>query len=138
MFVQLVYISRAVLPVVSPLDVVDILDQAARQNPDRQITGALTYVNDRFVQIIEGPGAEVEALMRALSVDPRHDRIDILERISVTHRSFPDWAMLFPMFTPQTALELTGLLNNGIREGAQYRELLQRMGREQTDILAAA
>lgn len=137
-FDQLVYISRAVLPVVSPLDVVDILDQAARQNPERQLTGALTYVDDQFVQIIEGPQPAVDQLMETILKDKRHAAVEILERSAVRHRSFPDWAMLFPMFTPETAQELAGMLKQGSREGSKYRELLIRMGREQTQILAAA
>jgi hypothetical protein len=137
-FDQLVYISRAVLPVVSPLDVVDILDQAARRNPDRRITGVLTYVDDRFVQLIEGPTVALDELMETIRSDPRHTDIDVLDRVTVSHRAFAEWAMLFPMFTPETARELAELLDHGRRTGRSYRELLIRMGREQTQMLAAA
>lgn len=137
-FDQIIYTSRAVLPVVSPLDVVDILDQAARHNPDRQVTGVLTYVDDQFVQMIEGPGKALDTLMDVIRRDPRHTDIDVLDRTSVSQRAFPDWAMLFPMFTPETALELTCLLEEGRRAAPKYRDILLRMGREQTHALAAA
>jgi hypothetical protein len=137
-FDQLIYTSQAILPVVSPLDVLDILDQAARQNPDRRITGVLTYVDDRFVQMIEGPADALDDLMAVIRKDPRHTGIDVLDRRTASTRAFPDWAMLFPMFTPETALELACLLEEGRRAGPKYLDLLIRMGREQTQVLAAA
>ncbi|CAN5422805.1 hypothetical protein BH10PSE1_BH10PSE1_08200 [soil metagenome] len=134
-FQQLVYISRSTVPLVSPLDVADILEQSVRNNSLYRTTGALTYCGDRFVQLVEGPAASLDGLMPVLEADGRHRDIDVLGRVTVIERAFPEWAMAFPLFTPETAAELANALEAGRRHLPFYRDLLLRMAHEQATTL---
>ena len=70
-----------------------ILDVAQICNVRDHITGALTYCDGWFIQVIEGPPAALDDLMLRLAADDRHSNIDVAERIPVTQRLFPDWCM---------------------------------------------
>ena len=86
---QLVYISRSTLPLTSPLDVADILEQSTRNNVRHGITGAFAYTDDRFLQLLEGPAPALDMLMEILRGDPRHSDIDILGREAVRETHLP-------------------------------------------------
>lgn len=64
------------------------------------ITGALALPDGKFVQVIEGSGRNVEALMARIRADGRHDDLSILGEWAITARLFPDWAMARPDSTP--------------------------------------
>lgn len=134
---QLVYISRANAPIESPMDVADILEVSSRNNPTLQVTGVLAYCDDRFIQLLEGPSTSLDTLLERLAADDRHSDLEVLDRTPVTERAFADWAMLFPMFTPDTAARLRDALVSGRRSLAHYRDLLDHMAREQRRLLAA-
>ena len=133
---QLVYISRSSQPLTSPLDVADILEQASRNNPFLDLTGVLTWRGDTFVQLLEGPPEALDVMMARLLFDPRHSDIDILSRETVSERTFPEWALVFPMFTPRTGADLTKMLQQERRALPVWRKVLQRMAREQARALA--
>lgn len=84
-----------------------ILVVAQTNNVRDQITGALTYCDGWFVQVIEGPLAPLDDLMLRLAGDDRHSNIKVGERIPVTKRLFPDWCMasvhLEPNLQPSVA-----------------------------------
>lgn len=48
------------------------------RNPESRITGALLFDGERFCQLIEGPEADVKALMVAIALDPRHTDVRLL------------------------------------------------------------
>ena len=121
---QIVYVSRSTIALASPLDVADILDVSSRNNAEYRITGALTYCGDSFVQILEGPTEAMDWLMERLHNDPRHRDLDVLDRISIRERAFPEWSMLFPTLTPVTQKAMATLISNG------RRHALLTMGRE--------
>lgn len=70
-----------------------ILDVSQVCNVRDHITGALTYCDGWFIQVIEGPLARLDDLMLRLARDDRHFNIDVAERIPVPKRLFPDWCM---------------------------------------------
>lgn len=70
-----------------------ILEVSQVCNVRDDITGALTYYDGWFIQVIEGPLAKLDDLMLRLAGDDRHFDIDVAERISVPRRLFPDWCM---------------------------------------------
>lgn len=129
---QLVYISVSTIPLDSPLAVTDILEVSARNNALNRITGALAYSGDRFVQLLEGPTDALDWLMDRLGHDPRHRRIELIGRLEIRERAFPEWSMLFPRFTPDTAAALADLIAGGRRQLPAYRDVLLKMAREQT------
>lgn len=53
----------------------------------------LIYLPDLFIQMIEGPKAEILRLYRNIEQDNRHYRVVLLKEGPVHHRRFPDWSM---------------------------------------------
>ena len=74
-------------------EVFTIIQTASRLNPQRDITGFLIFRDGRFLQLVEGPGHELDRLIDDLLGDPRHHSLQIIERTQVGARSFPNWRM---------------------------------------------
>lgn len=71
-----------------------ILTTAQLTNADQAITGLLVYGGGMFLQWLEGPATQVEALMDKLSHDPRHEAIVRLQTLDgLKERLYPTWAM---------------------------------------------
>lgn len=71
-----------------------ILSAARRNNPRDHITGALICRHDVYLQLIEGPGAAIDALYARISGDDRHTDVQLLLEEDMGERLFPAWAML--------------------------------------------
>lgn len=127
---QVVYISRSTIPLDTPLDVADILEVSSRNNGIHRITGALTYCDDRFVQILEGPPEALDWLVDRLRYDPRHTEFEILGRVAIRERAFPEWSMLFPTLTPTSQSMMARLIADGRRHAPAYRSVLLTMAHE--------
>lgn len=78
---------------VSTQDVLDIIAASERNNPKREITGFLLYDRERFLQLLEGPPLEVEALLGEIAGDDRNVGMEILLSETAEKRWFPDWSM---------------------------------------------
>lgn len=89
---QLIYTSAA-RPELSHDEVFRIVEQSARNNPSRDITGFLLFRGGRFLQLVEGPLMALEILLAQLAQDDRHREVEVLSRIPVAQRSFPRWRM---------------------------------------------
>ncbi len=89
---QIVYISTA-SPGIGQVDIVQILEASARNNPARDITGFLLYNGRNFLQLVEGPEASLHGLMDKISADPRHSGVVRLEDVEVTERACAGWKM---------------------------------------------
>jgi len=88
---QYLYISTA--PTLPREEVDAILAASARNNPARGITGLLLFNGRNFLQLLEGEDREVSALMEAITADPRHTGVSVLDRRAISSRACPDWAM---------------------------------------------
>lgn len=89
---QFVYISTAT-PNLGQVDIVNILEASARNNPERGITGFLIFNGRNFLQLVEGPKESLEALMAQIHADPRHNGVVRLEDNSITDRVCEKWTM---------------------------------------------
>lgn len=71
----------------------ELVEHSARNNAARRITGMLCYHDGSFLQFLEGPADEVEALFAVIARDQRH--IDLIEmyRKPIADRTFADWSM---------------------------------------------
>ncbi len=89
---QVIYVSQPFgydVPMLSGI----LLD--ARNNNIRDgITGALMCRNDIYLQLLEGPEAEVNAAVARIARDDRHVNMQTLVSEKVESRIFSDWAML--------------------------------------------
>ncbi len=90
---SLVYCSRATEHM-SKRELVNIIRTAQARNRERGITGLLVYGGGMFLQVLEGPRAAVETLMRELYCDERHDGVVRLQSLEdMRQRLYPTWSM---------------------------------------------
>ena len=100
---RLVYVSHATQAFTQEaLD--ELLAKARDFNRAHGITGLLVYCDPYFAQVIEGPRAEIEALMLSINADPRHRGVFVVDRGPVTERAFEQWEMGFSR-RPRAELE---------------------------------
>ena len=100
--VQLIYVSAATHELSdAELDV--ILESSIRHNTARQITGMLLYSCGNFMQVLEGPAADIDETYTRICQDPRHHQIFLLSRDPITEREFPAWHMSFRRLTRSDA-----------------------------------
>jgi len=92
MLVRCLYASRAAAPLDSAR-VEAIVEQSHRNNPPRGITGLLCFVDDVFVQVLEGGRAEVADLFNIIILDDRHHSVRILNYVEIPERRFGHWNM---------------------------------------------
>ncbi len=71
----------------------EILVIARHHNRGAGITGFLCFTGDRFLQCLEGPPSEVNALYNKIITDPRHSRVHLLDYRDISVREFGSWEM---------------------------------------------
>jgi hypothetical protein len=91
-FEVVAYVSTA-RPGVGDADVATILTTARAFNRRQGITGCLVFDGGRFAQWLEGPAAAVEALLRRIDRDPRHDDLRLVLVRPADRRAFGGWSM---------------------------------------------
>lgn len=91
--------------------VMDILASSRRNNGRDGLTGLLIVGGQRFLQVIEGPTASLDAAYARISHDPRHFALVQIERSPIERRSFPDWQMGFTEALGGSAGSLSGLVD---------------------------
>jgi Sensors of blue-light using FAD len=89
--IQLIYCSRPFGFDEAMLN--GILSDARRCNERDAITGALICRADLYLQLLEGPEAAVDATFARIAKDNRHLEVNLLSRVPVAKRLFPDWSM---------------------------------------------
>jgi Sensors of blue-light using FAD len=72
-----------------------ILAAARTNNQKANLTGALTFNESYFAQVLEGAADDLMALMQRINRDARHSHLQVLERAEITTRSFPQWSMAY-------------------------------------------
>lgn len=96
----LVYLSTATQHF-SDSDLDALLDTARVKNKELNISGMLLFVNDIFIQVLEGEDEKVDALFRKIGMDPRHKSVLKLYDEKIEERLFDDWSMAFKKSTPE-------------------------------------
>jgi len=89
---QILYISKATRSIAGA-ELHDIASKARLKNEREGITGALLFVENSFIQVIEGEDAPIERLLAAIRADIRHRDITILMDRKVQSRDFKNWSM---------------------------------------------
>lgn len=76
-------------------EIAKIIKVAQKENMDRDITGVLLYMNNRFLQILEGPQDHIYTLMQNIEADTRHKNVETLIEKHIRQRGFGQWNMEF-------------------------------------------
>lgn len=108
---HIIYHSLATSPEgMSAEALAQLLRQARAYNQAHLLTGLLLYAADthEFVQVLEGPRDEAEALYAKIAHDPRHKHSFVLHQGPATGRMFPDWRMGFVATLTPTLRATTG------------------------------
>ncbi len=92
MLVRCLYASRASEPLAAPV-LASILEQSLKNNPRQGITGMLCYLDDIFIQVLEGGRDEVCELFNAIVRDDRHSNVRLLVYEEISERRFGNWTM---------------------------------------------
>jgi hypothetical protein len=95
---SVIYISVAD-PGLTVADVAALVESAQRCNARDELTGALIYNGQNFMQLLEGPVAKVEACLARIRADRRHNGMIEIRRRLVSEREFAGFSMLYsPLF----------------------------------------
>lgn len=105
-------------------DVLDILRSSQTRNQRDRVSGLLIYQAPQFVQMIEGPEAEVRSLYDRISNDPRHTDIELIIRQEVEQAAMPTWAMGY--FSSQT-IGTGGASDPFVFDKAQIRAICEAL-----------
>ncbi|QAY78375.1 BLUF domain-containing protein [Sphingosinicella sp. BN140058] len=108
---QTVYISTA-QPKLPQAELRAVLDSSRRNNAAVGVTGLLVAGGRRFLQVLEGPDAAVEATLARIKVDPRHRAIVTLSRKDVDARQFGDWSMGFELGAAAGTADLKSVVDS--------------------------
>jgi hypothetical protein len=128
---QLVYVSIAAVRVNSALQMSDLLAAARPNNARDGITGVLTAIDGRFIQIIEGDADMLDRLLVRLRADDRHRSVTVLDRRPVRARAFPGWEMVSPWLVATEIQVLAGLMDDEEARLDDYIPVLCRaLGRQ--------
>jgi hypothetical protein len=104
---HLVYISLASRHL-NESDLQDILSISRSNNKKLHITGMLLYLNDKFIQVLEGKYNVVKALYEKIKEDTRHHKISIVLEGKTAHRIFKNWSMGFKKLDDYQFEQLSG------------------------------
>ncbi len=91
---QIVYTSQPTRSF-SNDDLAGLLSGARQHNQDHNITGFLLYDGREFVQLLEGPAAEIEALLARIKADKRHDNVQVIVDTEEDTTYFAEWSMAY-------------------------------------------
>ena len=90
---QLVYLSFANFDIGDKDVVSDILKSSTLNNSRLNVTGILFYKDGTFIQLIEGAKEVIKNLYKKISLDSRHEHLQIFWEGNSSQRSFPNWSM---------------------------------------------
>ena len=89
---QVIYISKAADDFTAD-GLRQLTQVAARNNRLRDITGALLFIDNCFIQVIEGDESSMSDLIAKIEKDPRHHNIRIISDRLEDSRYFSEWSM---------------------------------------------
>lgn len=103
----LVYVSYATTPF-SETELVELLQECRVHNKSKDITGMLLYLQERFIQVLEGDPTLVKRLYNKIEKDPRHKKVSIVLEGESPERIFKDWSMGFKNLSLTEYNDLSG------------------------------
>ncbi len=109
--IQLIYVSNS-SHFNNEDDLLELLKVSRKNNAKLGITGMLLFHDGLFLQILEGPEAEVMALYEKIKLNPKHRACRILAKVEVKNREFGQWAMGYQKAEGSLALGFSQFMNN--------------------------
>ena len=91
---RLIY-SSAAAPDLDLADLEAMLAESRIRNKARGITGVLVFVDNVFLQILEGQKDKVLDLLRTIERDPRHSGLKVFFEEEIDEPAFASWSMAY-------------------------------------------
>ena len=113
--IELSYVSQSANDM-GILGLMNLLEDAVHKNKRNGITGVLLYDNRIFGQIIEGYPQHVELIWKAISADPRHKELQVLDINPLQKRRFTNWSMKF--YGSEEISQYVPELKMGLKDGS--------------------
>jgi hypothetical protein len=107
---QLIYTSQAT-QLMDDDRLRTLLEECVKLNKLHEITGVLFYVNNRFIQCIEGKDEKIGQLASNIKNDERNEYFVVLMDKTVESRSFPGWSMGFKTYSSEEFKKQPGYFN---------------------------
>jgi len=86
----------------------ELLDKARVNNSRLNVSGFLIYVNNLFVQVLEGEKEDVQTLFEKIKKDKRHEKIMVIHESEISERLFDSWSMAFKKYNSNEELSALG------------------------------
>ena len=106
---QIIYASASTRPFTHK-ELVELLKVARQKNTAADVTGMLLYHAGCFLQVLEGPAENVEAIYAKVQTDSRHANLLLLVRETIEERAFEHWSMGF-VDTTRIAGKISGFVD---------------------------
>lgn len=90
-------------------ELIQLLQQARKNNQSNGITGMLLYMEGCFFQVLEGERSTVEALYFKIGQDKRHHHVIKLLEEPIMSRGFDVWSMGYRHVTREDLAQEAGL-----------------------------
>lgn len=130
---RLLYTSQARLnvdPGMEELTVRQLAAVSATRNRKAGLTGALIYIDNTFIQVIEGFQEDVETVFERICCDFRHCDVRLIDLVPVKERMFASWGMACLSESVDTTIPLReGLEEIRFMVGVNAREAVEQMRR---------
>ncbi len=94
-----------------------LLHKARANNSNNGISGMLLFLQERFIQVLEGDKKKVDDLYETIKVDSRHRSVSILLQGEMDQRIFSNWTMGF-----QSLKVIDGELTNGFTSLEEFMD----------------
>lgn len=111
----ILYLSTPTVPF-SDEDLKELLVKSRENNRARSVSGILLFVNNLFIQVLEGESDDVEALYQLISRDPRHKSILKIYDKPIEEKLFDVWSMAFNKATSEELFEYGYFTLNEFKE----------------------
>jgi len=107
-----------------------LLESARSTNERLDVTGLLLHRQNSFFQVLEGNKDTVMDLYQKISLDHRHQRVELLIDGDIDEREFVDWRMGFVQLDDIDASQLPGF-SNYLENYTEPRELFTELSKTQ-------
>jgi hypothetical protein len=91
----------------------DLLEWSRTYNAHHAITGLLLYSEGQFLQLVEGPEAQIHRLYDRIQQDVRHQHVLTLSEGPGPQRWFTDWHMALGYLEPVVLSQVLGAVEAG-------------------------
>lgn len=108
---NIIYLSTAI-KLLSDDELINLLNEARKNNADHYISGVLLYSEGTFIQLLEGEDADVDYIYSKIKQDKRHKNMITLIDDPIQERNFSDWLMGFTSVKADKVTHLMGYLKS--------------------------